>query len=531
MDRLGVDQQLTTGGTLTAANGTVTLVMQSDGNAVLYRARDGRALWASATNGRPVVRFVMQGDGNLVAYGSDGHAWWASGTDGHPGSTAVLQDDGNLVVYDSGGTPRWASNTVQVRRTGRVAGFRPSTHAPLFANGPWPAGTQLSISILGFPSVNIDVTKMGLCGGMSFLTRDIVESGTPQLRGTSASSIPISVAQHILNRLIQSFGGAGVVPRWLSMTSALDHDTVFRGSGDFHQSVNECGAIMADIDAGRLCPIGLVLTESFAPWDVFKNHVVLVWGYDVDGEQLTLHTYDCNKPGRDDIVITLDIDSPTPAKPITTNGTDGDVAGRVRGFFRLPYQHADPSPAYVDDASVSIAAALPTPIAAGATAVVAVDATNTGSTTWTQGGGYRLGSQSPQDNTTWGTNRLELPFGPVDPGRTVRFGYAATAPGAGRYGFAWQMVRESVHWFGHPTGTVTVEVGATAGETCTALAAQRAGLEQQLADVRAEIAGLDWADPFTTRREAAALNRQAQALARQIRQVEAQQLAAGCAPV
>ena len=289
------------------------------------------------------------------------------------------------------------------------------------------------------------------------------------------------------------------------MTSALDHDTVFRGSGDFHQSVNECGAIMADIDAGRLCPIGLVLTESFAPWDVFKNHVVLVWGYDVDGEQLTLHTYDCNKPGRDDIVITLDIDSPTPAKPITTNGTDGDVAGRVRGFFRLPYQHADPSPAYVDDASVSIAAALPTPIAAGATAVVAP---------WTpRTPGRRRGPRAA--GTAWAVRarRTTPPGGRIGwncrSDRSTRDGPSASATRPPhrvreRYGFAWQMVRESVHWFGHPTGTVTVEVGATAGETCTALAAQRAGLEQQLADVRAEIAGLDWSDPFTTRREAAA---------------------------
>ena len=56
----------------------------------------------------------MQGDGNLVAYTVDGRAAWASNTDGHPGAWCVVQDDGNVVVYDANGTHAlWASNTVQ----------------------------------------------------------------------------------------------------------------------------------------------------------------------------------------------------------------------------------------------------------------------------------------------------------------------------------------------------------------------------------------------------------------------------------
>jgi hypothetical protein len=111
---------------------------------------------------------------------------------------------------------------------------------------------------------------------------------------------------------------------------------------------------MADIDAGVLCPIGIVLARSWRPWDVFRNHVVLVWGYELVGNALTLHTYDCNFPGRDDIVIQLDLSAPTPAKPMTTNGTAGPSPNTIRGFFRLPYSHADPAPAYyADDAAVS----------------------------------------------------------------------------------------------------------------------------------------------------------------------------------
>ena len=32
---------------------------------------------------------------------------WASGVTGHPFSRLVMQNDGNLVVYDTGGTPTW----------------------------------------------------------------------------------------------------------------------------------------------------------------------------------------------------------------------------------------------------------------------------------------------------------------------------------------------------------------------------------------------------------------------------------------
>src|SRR6266511_2815204 len=156
-----------------------------------------------------------------------------------------------------------------------VSNFLPSRRAPLFPNGPWPAGTNLSVSIMGLPSVSVDATEMGLCGGMAFLARDIFESNTPQLRGRHSELIPVALAEHILGRLIQSFNGPSVVSRWLSLTRALDHDTAVWGRGVFHQTVLECPAIMHDIDSGVLSLVGLVLAQSYAPWAVFENHVVL----------------------------------------------------------------------------------------------------------------------------------------------------------------------------------------------------------------------------------------------------------------
>jgi hypothetical protein len=341
-----------------------------------------------------------------------------------------------------------------------VTGFLPSQNAPLFRNSPWPSGTALTVSVPGLPDVSINATRMGLCGGMSFLARDIFESGTPPLRGQDSTRIPLPVASHLQRRLVQSFDGARGVMRWLSATRAQDHDTAFWGPGLFSQTLMECAGVMADIDAGALCPIGIVLVQSLRPWDVFGNHVVLVWGYELVGTALTLHIYDCNRPGRDDIVIQLDISAPAPAQPITTNGTAAPGSNTIRGFFRLPYSHADPTPAYVDDAAVSVAVAPPPQLAAGSTAQVVVTATNRGSTTWTPELGYRLGSQAPQDNTTWGTHRVELP-GPVDPQGSVSFAFDVTAPAAaGSHAFCWRMLREGVHWFGVPTATVPIGVEA-----------------------------------------------------------------------
>ncbi|MBV9157999.1 MAG: hypothetical protein JO097_17170 [Acidobacteriaceae bacterium] len=112
-DRLLTYQQLEISEQLLSSNNYLNVILQADGNLVLYRTQFGHALWASNTPGSPVNHVIMQGDGNLVAYSAEGTAYWATGTQGHPGAWAFLQDDGNFVVYDSGNNALWASNTVQ----------------------------------------------------------------------------------------------------------------------------------------------------------------------------------------------------------------------------------------------------------------------------------------------------------------------------------------------------------------------------------------------------------------------------------
>lgn len=96
---------------ITSANGKYTLIMQDDGNLVIYNNHQGKPLWATGTDGTDCKQAIMQDDGNFVLYHVNGKPEWATGTNGRPGCHIIMQDDGNLVIYQPV-VPVWASNTV-----------------------------------------------------------------------------------------------------------------------------------------------------------------------------------------------------------------------------------------------------------------------------------------------------------------------------------------------------------------------------------------------------------------------------------
>ena len=111
-DRLLSDQVLEPSEALESPNRRALLVMQRDGNLVLYQV-DGEsraALWATGTD-VPGARVAMQADGNLALYEPAGSCRWATGTEGSSGAWLALQDDGNLVIYATDGPALWASGT------------------------------------------------------------------------------------------------------------------------------------------------------------------------------------------------------------------------------------------------------------------------------------------------------------------------------------------------------------------------------------------------------------------------------------
>jgi hypothetical protein len=91
---------------------------------------------------------------------------------------------------------------------------------------------------------------------------------------------------------------------------------------------------------------------------------------------------------------------------------------------------------------------------------------NIGANVWTAANSYKLGSQNPGDNTTWGLARVVVPIS-VGYNQSVTFTVNMTAPAApGTYNFQWRMVQESVEWFGDSTTNKAIAVNAIQ-PTCT----------------------------------------------------------------
>ncbi|OQV20712.1 hypothetical protein BV898_05295 [Hypsibius exemplaris] len=110
-EQLQINQKLTPGQSTHSREGRAELILQEDGNLVLYRTADQSALWATNTDGQAAREVVMQADGNLVLYDVNGSPLWASDTYGKDGAQLKIQDDGNLCLYRHGTECVWASQT------------------------------------------------------------------------------------------------------------------------------------------------------------------------------------------------------------------------------------------------------------------------------------------------------------------------------------------------------------------------------------------------------------------------------------
>ncbi len=107
---MSAGQSLGTNQSLVSQDGRYRLIMQGDGNLVIYSPN--RAIWATMTNvGIQSPRLDVQGDGNIVVYNSSNKYFWASWTQGNGPSNLIMQNDGNLVLYNAQGRPIWYTST------------------------------------------------------------------------------------------------------------------------------------------------------------------------------------------------------------------------------------------------------------------------------------------------------------------------------------------------------------------------------------------------------------------------------------
>ncbi|QRN94998.1 hypothetical protein JRI60_38800 [Archangium violaceum] len=111
---LSANQALNPGEQLVSANGAYILTLQAtDGNLVVYRLADMKAIWATNVPGGTVA--YMQQDRNFVVYKNSTTATsaiWASNTGGNVLDTGVyliIKDNGSLAIITSGGQTIWST--------------------------------------------------------------------------------------------------------------------------------------------------------------------------------------------------------------------------------------------------------------------------------------------------------------------------------------------------------------------------------------------------------------------------------------
>ncbi|MCH6581858.1 MAG: cellulase family glycosylhydrolase [Proteobacteria bacterium] len=158
-------------------------------------------------------------------------------------------------------------------------------------------------------------------------------------------------------------------------------------------------------------------------------------------------------------------DTVSPAAIIqTSENTAESPSPRLPRWLRQLLRVSPANAAATTNASGFVGQSVPGSLQPGETRTVSVTMKNVGSTTWTGGGNYKLGTQNPQDNRRWtGVTRIYLAPGEnIRPGQNKTFTFGITAPAKpGTYDFQWRMVQEGVEWFGAFTTNVGIIVDTT----------------------------------------------------------------------
>jgi hypothetical protein len=297
----------------------------------------------------PGERKGFQGEGELTVVatsGTEGRVWYnivaPHGSGGelyiHWNSPWVESQYDNTFhiwapegweVTHSGGQGHEAELEIRFRRTARrgVRNFHARGRGFVFDNNRWDSG--LPVITLGFlwnrlfeslpgplgelgieniPDENwapITHADTGMCGGMVFTVMDYyAEHLLPPERATSPSSRSDPLFRYIHDRLWDSFDVTGQGHRFLGYSSPHypnGDEGVFQVVGltrgrswvTYREAFPQ---IQADIDAGKLSPVGLIQTDGL---DIGKNHTVLAYAYEKSGQKVKLYIYDPNVAGKE----------------------------------------------------------------------------------------------------------------------------------------------------------------------------------------------------------------------------------------
>jgi hypothetical protein len=108
-DRMGPGDRLGQCQGLMSSDEAYMLVMQSNGDCVVYNRTSNEGVWNAGTRGSGNF-LVYQEDGDVVILNYQDAVLWSAGQAGDPVGELVMQTDGNLVTYGDG-SAQWATGT------------------------------------------------------------------------------------------------------------------------------------------------------------------------------------------------------------------------------------------------------------------------------------------------------------------------------------------------------------------------------------------------------------------------------------
>jgi hypothetical protein len=238
-----------------------------------------------------------------------------------------------------------------------VKGFLPSQNGLHFANNfDRCEDIPLEFDVLGI-TVRGGRAANGMCGGMIFYVRDLFEAGFLPLPDT-AGPCNGPLFETISRRLFDSFDLPDGPFRYMALIDPHTPDCESPSRSFFSSLLfphgrpwimikDEWPKIQADIDAGCLSPIGVILEKSprsTADINLLSHqHQVLVYGYDLEGDALSLRIYDPNQPDHDHVTLSLDVGDPTRPTPASLDCADCGSSRPVYCFFRTGYHFHPPT--------------------------------------------------------------------------------------------------------------------------------------------------------------------------------------------
>jgi len=218
--------------------------------------------------------------------------------------------------------------------------FLPSQHGWKFANafsGYFLPFALPMLSFLGNPT-----SIYGLCGGMSAGALDmfLANRDIPNITKTPINGSPIQ--RYVYQRQLESFGLFGAVVmrfvEWMGLPDSTPQGTQKISWDEFSRN------IQPRLDLSLPTPIAIQYVKWADTRDVFQNHQVLAYAYETGlDDRLSIHVYDPNYPGRDDVqIVASKVDVGGGIIGLSCAQHIGQHVKKMYGFFAMSYQPALP---------------------------------------------------------------------------------------------------------------------------------------------------------------------------------------------